>query len=537
MSTQDHNSASEKSPLQYRRIRAPKQHAQVLHLPEWDRWEPTWQNNFDRNWEGASFQTSSLNKIRDLARSEIAEAAFTFTRKYRDVQLDDGKINQIVMSGHQPTLYHPGVWYKNFVLDHLGRKFNALPINLIVDNDLCNTTFVNVPASDPSTGQYFFKRIPFDSTTPIVPFENRKIVDVDQFQSFGDRARQAISPFVTNPIIAELWPHVLENDHHGNLGLAIANGRHRFEQDAKLQTLEIPVSHVAQTQSFSAFLLEILTRHQEFQQIYNSTIRTYRALHKIKNEAQPIPELCETGGWTETPFWIWTRDNPKRRSLFVKQTDELISISDQVLFEKRFTANCILEELHQTITSEICVRPKALMTTMFCRLIISDLFIHGVGGAKYDQLTDAITQQLFKINLPTYITATATFQITKDDTTGFADSIAETKQKLRNLQFHPETFVEIPDSSATIWIDQKKSWIKKELPSGQRLMRHHAISEANQNLQNYVSQTIEELNRQLVELQRNQANSKVTNCREYSFGLYNPELIDQLKLLPKARSV
>ena len=34
------------------------------------------------------------------------------------------------------------------------------------------------------------------------------------------------------------------------------------------------------------------------------------------------------------------------------------------------------------------IRSRALITTLWARLVLGDLFLHGIGGAKYDQVTD-----------------------------------------------------------------------------------------------------------------------------------------------------
>ena len=37
--------------------------------------------------------------------------------------------------------------------------------------------------------------------------------------------------------------------------------------------------------------------------------------------------------------------------------------------------------------SGVKIRPRAILTTLYSRLFLSDLFIHGIGGAKYDAWT------------------------------------------------------------------------------------------------------------------------------------------------------
>ena len=59
------------------------------------------------------------------------------------------------------------------------------------------------------------------------------------------------------------------------------------------------------------------------------------------------------------------------------------------------------------------LRPRALVTTMYARLMLADLFLHGIGGAKYDQLTDLIIRQFFDVQPPRG--AAVTFEITGTD--------------------------------------------------------------------------------------------------------------------------
>ncbi len=48
---------------------------------------------------------------------------------------------------------------------------------------------------------------------------------------------------------------------------------------------------------------------------------------------------------------------------------------------------------------------------MFARLVISDLFMHGIGGGKYDQMTDAIIRAYFDVPAPPMVVATATLRL------------------------------------------------------------------------------------------------------------------------------
>src|SRR5207248_7394239 len=93
------------------------------------------------------------------------------------------------------------------------------------------------------------------------------------------------------------------------------------------------------------------------------------------------------------------------------------------------------------LTSGIKLRPRALITTMYARLVLSDLFIHGIGGAKYDELTDLIIRRFFSIEPPGYITATATFRLPIDRPNVSLDDLRRSVQRLRDLRYRPESFL------------------------------------------------------------------------------------------------
>ena len=55
----------------------------------------------------------------------------------------------LVLSGHQPELVHPGVWYKNFLLGQLAERVGGVGIHLLIDSDLCRVASIRVPTGTP----------------------------------------------------------------------------------------------------------------------------------------------------------------------------------------------------------------------------------------------------------------------------------------------------------------------------------------------------------------------------------------------------
>src|SRR5262245_17227431 len=76
------------------------------------------------------------------ARHETLERAIGYTASYHSLPKVD--INAVVdapliVGGHQPQLFHPGVWLKNFELSRLAERVGGTALNLIVDSDTLRT--------------------------------------------------------------------------------------------------------------------------------------------------------------------------------------------------------------------------------------------------------------------------------------------------------------------------------------------------------------------------------------------------------------
>jgi hypothetical protein len=58
--------------------------------------------------------------------------------------------------------------------------------------------------------------------------------------------------------------------------------------------------------------------------------------------------------------------------------------------------------------NDLRLAPRALTLTMLLRLVVADQFVHGIGGARYDQVTDALVACHFGVEPPRFAVTTAT---------------------------------------------------------------------------------------------------------------------------------
>ena len=264
-----------------------------------------------------SLQGRSLAELSRQARAELLAAAQTWTAAYREADLPSlDPQGLIFLAGHQPELFHPGVWFKNFALGGLARQHAAAAVNLVIDSDTMKSAALPAPGGSPDDPRR--EAVLFDRPDGRLPFEERRILDANLFAGFGRRVAQRIAPLVPDPLIRRFWPMVLQRARHvDRLGYCLAQARHQLEGQWGLQTLELPQSVVCDSEPFHWFLVHLIANLDRFRDCYNQAVQEYRRAHRIRNAAHPVPDLVAEGPWLEAPLWIWTAEQPQRRRVFV----------------------------------------------------------------------------------------------------------------------------------------------------------------------------------------------------------------------------
>jgi len=534
--------------IQRWRLRAPEQHGATLIEPPLAAVEELLARNrhvlSERNCEIGG---RSLAELSREARGEAYQAAVAFTRQLRDVADSSTAGNApFILSGHQPQLYHPGVWFKNFVVDFLRRRHKAVGINLIVDSDAMRSCAIRVPTGPVS--QPRSESVAFDRPTAEFPYEERQIQDVAQFGSFAVRVKHVLGDLGENPLIQWLWPGVVANaERYGRPGMAIAAGRLQTEAEIGLANLELPLSHICRTGSFLRFAAHLLKYLPQLREQYNAALAEYRRVYRVKNAAQPLPDLASHGDWLEAPLWIWSEEDPQRRRLFIRHSGSGIELSDREMFHVKHSppAECgfesLVEYLSHLADRGVKIRPRALTTTMYARLLLSDLFIHGIGGARYDQVTDRVIEAFFGLTPPSYVAATATFHLPVEREPVSEEEDRRLAHLLRELKFNPDRHLKVDDvadsdrrRSAEDAIEQKRRWIRTAKTPENAAHRHHKIVAANEALQPFVEPQRNELQQQGEQIHARLRAEAILASREYAFCLHPQETLSNL-ILEKLR--
>jgi hypothetical protein len=526
----------------YRRIQVPTQDGGTLVEPAWSSLpQVVTDNRAAIQQADLEIQGVSLAELAAGARRDLLASAASYTAGYHRLPSKFASVSvqelpTLIFAGHQPQLFHPGVWYKNFAVAKLSHLINGIAVNLTIDSDLCRIVSTRVP-----TGSYDRPQIAsvaYDHPTLPLPYEERAVCDEGTFSSFANRVLDRVGDLIPNPMVESFWPIVLARyQQEPNLGRALAQARHQLEgqfgdANGVVESLEIPQSMVCQLPIFHQFVTHLLVGLPHFVEIYNRALQEYRKTYRLRNSAHPVPNLSEGGGWMETPFWIWSKSNPRRRPLFARPGTRKILIGDQAKEEHElllgpngeFTS--AVEQLQQLADRGIKIRTRAITTTLFARLFLADLFVHGIGGSKYDEVTDHILHGFYNINPPQYATISATRYLPIEHPSVTPDRTRQLQQELREMTFHPERFLDLqhqePDRMSTLAsiLAEKSKWIKTPKTPANAAQRHRAIVGVNRDLKPFLAGKREALTDQYNRLAQQVQASSVLDSREYMFCLF-----------------
>jgi hypothetical protein len=380
--------------------------------------------------------------------------------------------------------------------------------------------------------------VPLDDDSEELPYEERKILDPAKFRSFAPRVDPNGEALVTR-----LWSHLPPLTDDNNLGDTIAAARCSLELEYGVKNWEVPLSKLCPTRPFAHFALHLLSNTPRFVAIYNTSLAEYRAVHKIRSQSHPVPELKTQGPWQEVPLWIWTHDNPRRRPLFATLASDTLSLSDLDLCQIELplkggrVTSATLDAWWAAARQGIKIRPRALITTMFARLLLCDLFLHGIGGAKYDQLTDAIIERFFQVPPPAFLAVTATVQLVPCQPHQTAAQLRQVEHHLRELPYHPDVVLrDEADATVRDLLAERTRWIEMQLPKGQRRARHEAITGINTRLAPYLEDVRRRLDNERNQLAAKLRQEQLVGSREFSFCLFDdrlPELLLNLAEDPR----
>jgi hypothetical protein len=392
-----------------------------------------------------------VQEFRAAARAEAMALARQYAERWGfKVDRERPKAAPVIVTGHQPPPFHPGVWIKNFLAGGLARAVVGVGLNLIVDNDEARGQTVRFPvcADEAWSGEVRASEVALASGVGL-PLEEQGSAALDT-AAFDEIARR-VPPALAGPWrrFAGLLKAAAVACAAG-LGEALSVARRRLEEELGLANLELPVSAMADSEAFHFFVAWMLAEHEAVFAAYNEALAEYRRVYRERSAAQPVPDLARDGQRVELPLWVW-RAGEKRRRLWVEpgqggaialfaDRERIGVLEDGAVRARRRSggASSSVAQLAALRQAGLKVRPRALSMTLFVRLAVGDVFIHGLGGALYDKITDGLFERLWGVRPPELILASCTVRLPLEGYAATPRDLEQAIRRVRDWRFNPD---------------------------------------------------------------------------------------------------
>jgi hypothetical protein len=400
----------------------------------------------------------------------------------RDV-LGDTSDSPLLVAGHQPELAHPGVWVKNFALNGLAKKLGGVPLHLVADHDTMKAATISIPTWDEWKPEAVrLEAVPFDEFVGEQPWETRRVQDGVTFDSFWDRVTSKLHNFGYEPLLSSVWPDVVHHNPNKLIGERFTKVRRKCEQAWGCDNHELAVSALSGTDAFRLFVRHVAADAGRFRHAYNSAVQQYRDAYGLRSRSHPVPDLHAD----ELPFWV------------VEGTTRRAATAADI---------------------KLLLRPRALTLTLFARLCLGDLFIHGIGGGKYDEVTDAIIRDYFGVEPPAYQVLSATLHLPLPHFPASADDVHRLHRRRRDLDWQPERFI---DPREAMDLKRRKAALYATEPTGRAERRawFRELQQVTRKLRPFVDYSARDVDRELARAKTEVAANAVLRRRDFAWVLY-----------------
>lgn len=186
------------------------------------------------------------------------------------------------------------------------------------------------------------------------------------------------------------------------------------------------------------------------------------------------------------------------------------------------------------------LRPRAILTTLFARVLVADLFVHGIGGAAYDQITDDVVRRLTGCDPPRHAVVSGTLRLPAARGEDPAVEKARADGLLRDLAFHPERHLEPlagqPDEVRRL-VERKRQWIDTFPTPALARRRCHEIRSANESLATFTRPLRERTLADRASLESRIHRWKLLSSREYPWCFFNEKELKPFLLLENAEKI
>jgi hypothetical protein len=480
--------------------------------------------------ENKSLSETLPNKTE--SRNELLAIARHYTRVLGDCSCPDIVSDNIIATGHQPTWHHCGIVAKDLAACKFAQAVGGTALHLVLDHDICDTALM-LPEQDAS-GCWHFRKVEIEPEQHNIPVELRLPPGEAQLRTFLETVVSAHP----ERFWSSIWPECrgLANNQpprFGSVADLITYLQCVLKGALGLEMLYLPVSQLCESTAFVDFVVFVISNASAFAGCYNEGVATQTDVGRSRG-TKAIARLAfdKPTGRIELPFWLISPGGT-RTSLYVSsENSDNIRIGTASAELGELDARQTGNKAHQlkNILKEhgYLLRPKAVSLTLFVRLFLADLFVHGVGGASYEPVTDHVIERFYRIRPPRFAVATCTMRLSLAGPAGSArQDIFGLKHRLRRVKHNPEEYIAelaLAAEPVASLVQSKKELIVKAAdpaaPTALRRTAWNSLSIINSRLYEYARDTAKMLEREVGQAEKSRASDEVRTSRNLFFGLF-----------------
>ena len=132
------------------------------------------------------------------------------------------------------------------------------------------------------------------------------------------------------------------------------------------------------------------------------------------------------------------------------------------------------------------------MLTLFTRMFVADFFIHGVGGGRYDQVTDDVIRRWFGVDPPAFAVASLTMYLPLGAHVATDAEVEAVSMALNRLKHNPDQmldaveFESVAERAEMAALADEKSRLVAEIasPGADKKALGKRIREVNEKVKN-----------------------------------------------------
>lgn len=496
--------------ISYERLITPREHGELLVEPACALWPTT---SPARRATAVALAGRALVDLRRQLRAAL--------------NLPDGLL---IATGHQAEFFHAGVLAKSIATALFAERHGGRAVFVTVDSDVPKSLTVATAVAEAHEVRRERVALPgLDSESAGGPLEwvapvskaawrrffaelGRRAPQADTLRTFADAALDCAGDDVTPASVVE----------RGQNAVLTALGCAPLEV--------VRVSQLAETAAFRAFTADWIAEARAFALHYNAAQRAFRKRHRVRNPRRPVPLLEITDRETELPFWAQRRGG-RRQTLTVLADGDRCALraGDQSLgcISPRDVADASQAAGGWWFERDGWqIRPKALLLSGFARLLLSDLFIHGIGGGKYDEMTDAFLARIVGEAPAPLAVVSATLMLPLPSHGITEEQLRAARQRHRDLRYNPQRHLghlpaELLERRAGLIEESQRLRAQRPPDRAARRRVFHEIHDVNHALLHSDLPQAVAIEEEIRALQHAARCDRVARDREYFFGLHS----------------